>query len=268
MSTPTEATPKTDWTAYAPLDAGPLHQLRAASADLVEGLRRHRAWRYLAVEQVKNSYRRTVLGPWWLTAQMAVYVTGMAFVFSQLLGSKINTFLPYVALGFLGYAMLSGLVRSGANVFVGQAGVIKSTRQPLTSLVLRAVMIELIQFSHNAAIVLVFFAVGLITPSVWLLLAPLALGVILLNGVLIGMWLGPTVARFRDVAPGIDSIQVRSGRAGVRGGEGGPDPGPQVTVTEHAAGQELERLQRRADHACRRNAADERQGASNIVLNW
>ena len=55
---------------------------RAASADLVEGLRRHRAWRYLAVEQVKNSYRRTVLGPWWLTAQMAVYVTGMAFVFS------------------------------------------------------------------------------------------------------------------------------------------------------------------------------------------
>ncbi|HET9118068.1 MAG TPA: ABC transporter permease [Pseudonocardiaceae bacterium] len=206
MSTPAEARPKRDWTAYAPLDAGPLRQVRAASADLAEGVRRHRAWRYLAFEQVKNSYRRTVFGPWWLTAQMTVYVIGLAFIFSQLLGSKINTFLPYVAVGFLGYTLLLGIVRDGANVFVGQAGVIKSTRQPLSSLVLRSVMVELLQFGHNAVIVLPFFAFGLITPSVWLLLAPLSLAVILLNGVLIALWLGPTVARFRDVAPGIDSI--------------------------------------------------------------
>lgn len=201
-----DARAKPDWTAYAPLSASSAEQLRAASADLAEGLRRHQAWRYLAVEQVKNSYRRTVLGPWWLTAQMAVYVTGLAFVFSQLLGSKIDTFLPYVAVGFLGYAALCGLVRGGANVFVDRAGVIKSTRQPLASLVLRTVAVELIQFSHNAVIVVAFFVAGLITPSAWLLLAPLSLAVILLNGVMLGLWLGPTVARFRDVAPAIDSI--------------------------------------------------------------
>jgi ABC-type polysaccharide/polyol phosphate export permease len=74
-----------DWTAYAPLDAGPLERLRAAGADVAEGFARHRAWRYLASEHVKNSYRRTVLGPWWLTAQSALYVTGLAFLFGQLL---------------------------------------------------------------------------------------------------------------------------------------------------------------------------------------
>jgi ABC-2 type transport system permease protein len=195
-----------NWTAYAPLDAAAWTKLSAAAGDVQEGLRRHAGWRYLAAEHVKNSYRRTVLGPWWLTAQQAVYVAGLAFVFSQLFHQDLRTFLPYVAVGFLSYVLLLGLLRDGANVFVGAAGSIKSTRQPLTSLVLRNVMIQLIQFGHNAVITLVFFFIGYVEPRFWLLLAPVALLLILINGVLVGLWLGPVVARFRDVAPAIDSV--------------------------------------------------------------
>jgi lipopolysaccharide transport system permease protein len=195
-----------DWTAYASLDASPLVRFRAAAADVVEGFKRHRAWRYLAAEHVKNSYRRTVLGPWWLTAQSSLYVIGLAFVFGQLLNAPLRAFLPYVAVGFLTFVLLSGLTRSGATVFTLQAGVIKSTRQPLSSLVLRAVAIESIQFGHNMVIVVLFFATGLIPLSPWLALAPLGLLIILLNGFAAGLWLGPTVARFRDTGPLIDSI--------------------------------------------------------------
>lgn len=201
-----EPQPRTGTPPYTPLDASAGERLRAAGADLVEGVRRHEGWRYLAAEQVKNSYRRTVLGPWWLTAQQAVYVAGLAFVFGQLFHEDIKAFLPYVAVGFLVYVLLLGLLRSGANVFVGHAGVIKSTRQPLSSLVLRNVMVELIQFSHNAIISVLFFAVGFITPSFWLFLVPVGLLIILVNGVLVGLWLGPVVARFRDVLPAIDSV--------------------------------------------------------------
>jgi ABC-2 type transport system permease protein len=195
-----------DWTSYAPLDAGALTALRAAGADVREGLRRHHGWRYLAQEHVRNSYRRTVLGPWWLTAQQALYVSGLAFVFSQLFHQQLKTFLPYVSVGFLAYVLLLGLLHTGANVFVTHAGTIKSARQPLTSLVLRNAMIELIQFGHNAVITLVFFVVGFVHVSLWLALVPLVLIVILINGVLLGLWLGPTVARFRDVSPAIDSV--------------------------------------------------------------
>jgi ABC-type polysaccharide/polyol phosphate export permease len=197
---------RTDWTAYAPLNAGAWQQMRAAASDMREGLRRHAGWRYLAAEQVKNSYRRTILGPWWLTAQQAVYVAGLAFVFSQLFHQDLKTFLPYVAVGFLSYILLIGLLRDAATVFVGAAGIIKSTRQPLTSLVLRNVMIQLIQFGHNAVIALVFFLVGYVQVDWWLLLAPAALLIMLLNGVLVGLWLGSAVARFRDVGPAIDSV--------------------------------------------------------------
>src|SRR4029077_6200806 len=63
------------WTGYAPLDADVGAQFQAATSDLREGLRRWRSWTYLSVENVKNRYRRTVLGPWWLTIQMGGFVT-------------------------------------------------------------------------------------------------------------------------------------------------------------------------------------------------
>jgi lipopolysaccharide transport system permease protein len=202
-STLTHSNDRTD---YAALDAPNLVRIRAAAFDVLEGVRRHRAWRYLAAEQVKNSYRRTVLGPWWLTAQSALYVVGLATVFGQLLHAPLRSFLPYVAVGFLCFALLSGLTRAAASVFVSHAGVIKSTRQPLTNFVLRAVTIELIQFAHNFVIVLAFLCVGLISVTPWLALVPLALLVILVNGILAGLWLGPTVARYRDTGPLIDSV--------------------------------------------------------------
>lgn len=195
-----------DRTAYAPLDAAVSARLHAAYSDLAEGVARHRAWRYLAAEHVKNSYRRTVLGPWWLTAQQAVYVAGLAFVFSQLFHQNLRSFLPFVAVGFVAYVLLVGLVRTGANAFVGSAGIIKSTRQPLSSLVLRNVTVEVIQFAHNSVISLVFFAIGYVRPHVWLVLFPFALFVIVINGLFLGLWLGPVVARFRDVGPAIESI--------------------------------------------------------------
>lgn len=195
-----------EWAGYAPLDARWADRFRAACSDVAAGFARHKAWRYLAFEHVKNSYRRTVLGPWWLTAQTLLFVIGVGFVFSRINGQPIKAFLPYVSVGYLTFALLSGMTRSCANVFVGHSGSIKSTRQPLTSWVLRAVAIEVILFAHNVVIIAGLFAIGLIGVSPWLALAPLALLVILGNGLALGLWLGPLVARFRDLAPAIDSL--------------------------------------------------------------
>jgi lipopolysaccharide transport system permease protein len=195
-----------DWTGYAPLDAPFGTRLLAALADIGEGLRRWRAWTYLAVESVKNQYRRTVLGPWWLTLQTAAYVVGLAVIFGQILHTGLRGFLPYVAVGLICFNLLAGLTRAGANVFVGASSVMKSTRQPLTSFVMRDVTIEFIQFGHNMLIYIVFLASGLVAPNPKMFIA---LGVVLLiaiNGLFCGLWLGPMVARFRDVNPLVMSV--------------------------------------------------------------
>ena len=194
------------WHGYAPLDASLGAQTRAAAGDIAEGLRRWRSWTYLAVESVKNQYRRTVIGPWWLTLQTAAYVMGLSVLFGAIFRRPLDEFVPYVGGGFIVFQLLAGLTRQGADVFVNNASTITSTRQPLSILVFRAAMVELLQFAHTLVIVGVFVAVGLVPLSLKLLVVVPALLIILLNGLAVGLWLGPTVARFRDVGPFVSSI--------------------------------------------------------------
>lgn len=203
-SGPTKAT--FTWHGYAPLDASMSAQTRAAAGDVAEGIRRWRSWTYLAVESVKNQYRRTVIGPWWLTLQTAVYVVALGILFGSIFRQPLDQFLPYVGAGVIGFYLLAGLTRQGADVFVDNASTITSTRQPLSVLVFRAAMVELLQFGHNMVIVGALIAFGFVPLGPKLLLVVPAVLIILLNGLAVGLWLGPTVARFRDVGPLVASI--------------------------------------------------------------
>jgi ABC-type polysaccharide/polyol phosphate export permease len=194
------------WVGYAPLDADLATRSLAALGDISEGVRRWQSWTYLAASSVKNQYRRTVIGPWWITLQTAAYVLGLAILFGAIFHEALNEFVPYVAVGFIGFTLLSGLTRQGAEVFVNNSSVIKSTRQPLSVLVFRAVTIEFLQFAHNMVILIAFVVLGQVKLSALTLLIVPAVLVILVNGVAIGLWLGPTVARFRDVGPFVLSI--------------------------------------------------------------
>ncbi len=199
-------TPRSRWTGYAPLDAGPRAQFEAAVADMQEGLRRWRNWTYLSVENVKNRYRRTVLGPWWLTLQMGVFVAGISIIFGALLHTGTREFLPYVAVGYIVFILLVGLTNAAAGVFVNGSTTLKSVRQPLSNLVLRDVGVEFINFGHNMLLYLVFLVAGLVPLTPKILIALPVAGLIAVNGLFVGLWLGIAVARFRDVQPLINSI--------------------------------------------------------------
>jgi len=73
-------------------------------------------------------------------------------------------------------------------------------------LVFQTVCVELLQFGHNLIIVALFVVLGLVPVSPLLLLVVPAIVAFALNGIAIGLWLGPTVARFRDVGPFVASV--------------------------------------------------------------
>src|SRR5215831_18143937 len=100
---------RNSWTGYAPLDADARAQLQAAVSDIREGLRRRRSWSYLAVENVKNRYRRTVFGPWWLTLQMVILIFGISIVFGHFLHNSLRSFLPYVGLGYIAFFLFNDM---------------------------------------------------------------------------------------------------------------------------------------------------------------
>jgi ABC-type polysaccharide/polyol phosphate export permease len=194
------------WHGYAPLDAPLRRQAAAAAGDVAEALRRWRLWCYLATESVKNQYRRTTIGPWWLTLQTLAFVLGLAVLFGAIFHQRQHDFLPYVACGFIAFTLLSGTTRAAAQVFVDASASIVSNRQPLSALVLQAVAIEGLIFLHNLVIVAGLAVFGFLVINLQSLLVLPAIALIVVNGVGLGLWLGPTVARFRDVGPLVTSI--------------------------------------------------------------
>ena len=180
--------------------------LSVALADIAAGWGRRQLWWTLAYQDLIAQYRRSIIGPFWITLQMTAFTLGISVLYAALFKQDFITFLPYVALGFLLWGLISGMVVNSTSSYVTQGGYIRSTSLPLSIYAFRLVSSQAWLFLHNVvpvALLLVFLRV---TPSPWAILyVPLGLLLILVNGFFLSLWLGPLSARYRDLMPLISS---------------------------------------------------------------
>lgn len=170
-------------------------------ADVLEGLRRLPMVIYLALGDTRARYRRSMLGPLWLTLGAAVGAAGLGFMWSILLKADRSKLVPSITVGLLLWQFIIGSINESPTVFSKQAMMIRNLQLPHYFHVLYLIVRHFINFLHNSlviALVLIIFppeghvAIGLCL--VGLLIIMLNLGWIVL---LVGM-LG---ARMRDVEP-------------------------------------------------------------------
>ena len=186
--------------------AAPVSQLALAVFDLVEGVRMRRLWGRLAWQDIRGRYRRSTLGPFWITISMGIMVGVLGVLYGGLFRMDTSIYVPRLTLGFVIWALISGLISDGCTAFISARDIIKQTRVPLSVHVYRMVWRNLIIFFHNAVIFAVVAALLSIRPGWTGLLAVPGMALLCLNGVWVGLLLGAFAARFRDVTPIIESI--------------------------------------------------------------
>ena len=181
-------------------------QSTLAFRDIVDGARAYHLWGMLGWQDIRRRYRRSVLGPFWLTISMGVLVAALGTLYAMLFNVEVTRFMPFLALGFIVWTMIHGVISDACVAFVGAEGIIKQTDLPLSVHVYRAMWRSLISFAHNIVIFVVVAVVFDIWPSWAGLLALPGLVLLILNGVWIGLFLGLVSARFRDLPPIVDSV--------------------------------------------------------------
>src|SRR3954451_10633775 len=82
-------------------DDAPASPLHHAMSDLAAGWALWPLWVRLGWYDILQRYRRSLLGPFWLTASMAIMVISLGFIFAQLFNTPINDFLPFLCVGLL-----------------------------------------------------------------------------------------------------------------------------------------------------------------------
>ena len=176
-------------------------RLARALSDLREGIAAYPAWGLLGWQDIKQRYRRSVIGPFWFTISTGVFVAALGALYGGLLHQPLDTYIPYIGVGMVAWGMISSMANEACTVFTGSEQMIRQVRAPLTLHVCRMVWRNLLIFFHNALILVVlllYFWKGLH----WqLLTVPLSIAVYAATGVWSGLLLGIFCARFRDIAP-------------------------------------------------------------------
>jgi ABC-2 type transport system permease protein len=196
--------------------------------DLVGGARWWRLWGHLGWQDVRRRYRRSLVGPFWMTITMATTTLGLGILFGILLHNSLSTFLPYIGTGMIVWGFIAGCLLEGPDSFTGSGDVIKLVPAPFTTYVLRMVWRQLITFAHNMVIYVVLLVAffgplhqtnytmsgGPCTPQVicepglgWngLLAIP---GFLLLVAAMtaVAITLGVIASRYRDIKPLIAAV--------------------------------------------------------------
>lgn len=180
--------------------------LRTAFADLIQGAKQRELWFMLGIQDIKQRYRRSVLGPFWITIATGVMAAALGLLYSMLFQIPVAEFLPHVTVGLIMWNFISGAIKEGSTVFIDNEGLIKQLPAPLSVHVYRLVWRQTLFLGHNLIIWLLLI---IIFPRhlgwEFFLFIP-ALALLLVNGVWVAMFFGIVATRFRDVTPLLEAL--------------------------------------------------------------
>jgi ABC-type polysaccharide/polyol phosphate export permease len=175
--------------------------------DLVGGLHKWRLWGRLGWLDVKRRYRRTIIGPFWTSVSLLIFVMVMSAVGSGLLSRETKEYLPFLLAGMVVWFLLSSIIQESGTAFVAGAGLLRQMRFDYSTLVYALLWRNLIVFFHN---MIIYFIIFLIYAPQKLtivnLLAIPGIFIILLNGAWIVILAGMLASRFRDLQQMIQSL--------------------------------------------------------------
>lgn len=134
-------------------------------ADLAEGLGYWRLWTLLGWAEVRQRYRRSTLGPLWLTISMAIQMFVMGVLISFLFQSDFSRTLPYVCAGIIFWTFFLGVLNDGAVSFASSAGFMLQVKRPLSLYLFQAIWRNVIMLGHNFVIFVVIAAIYRVFPS-------------------------------------------------------------------------------------------------------
>ena len=107
---------------------------------------------YLAKTDIRQRYRRSTLGPWWITISTGVMIGCIGTIFGGIFKSPMDEFLPFLAIGLILWTFMSSVVSESTNVLVNAEAIIKQLPLPLFSHILRMVSRNIIILFHNILI--------------------------------------------------------------------------------------------------------------------
>jgi ABC-type polysaccharide/polyol phosphate export permease len=178
-------------------------------ADFTAGLKAWPLWTMLGWNDIRQRYRRSVLGPFWITISMALFTILLGVVYSRIFDLPIAQYLPYVAMGLIVWGFISSTSAEGCNTFIENGVLIKQIKLPYSMYVFRTVWRAFIVFLHTVVLIIPIELLFGSRVGVETLLFVPGILIVILNQTWLGIVLAVLSTRFRDIPPLVQTaIQI------------------------------------------------------------
>jgi ABC-2 type transport system permease protein/lipopolysaccharide transport system permease protein len=181
-------------------------QFSRAVADFAAAVELRPLWIRLGWNDILYRYRRSTLGPFWSTANMAIMVMALGLVYSQIFNMPMRQLLPYVCAGLIVWGFISSIMLDAGTLFSGSESYIKQIRLPYSLYAFRFVFSKSILLAHDFLIYIVVILYFDAWPGAAALCAIPGFLLLAINALLISLTIGMASARFRDIPRIIASL--------------------------------------------------------------
>ena len=173
----------------------------AVDQDLFAALREWRLWTTLGWNDIRQKYRRSIIGPFWITISMAIFILILGIVYSRIFHVGVSEYLPFLTVGYITWGFISQTTIESCTAFLEGERIIKQIRLPYAVYVLRVVCRNFIIFLHNAVVFVPVAIIFSVNPGLHGLMAIPGLALLCLNLSWVALSLSILNSRFRDLQP-------------------------------------------------------------------
>ena len=160
----------------------------------------------LGWQDIRLRYRRSKIGPFWITISTGVMISMIGIIFGQALGMKMDDYLPFLSSGLILWSFISSSISEGSSAFIESSGMIRQLAIPMSTYPARVLVRNTVILGHNVIILpLVLLVVG--RPISWELfyLIP-GFILVLLNVFWISIVSSVLCTRFRDMPSIVSNV--------------------------------------------------------------
>jgi lipopolysaccharide transport system permease protein len=177
-----------------------------AAAEIIDGFRAWRIWTILGWDDIRQRYRRSILGPFWITLSMGIFILLLGVIYSRLFHIDLSTYMPFLCVGYIVWGFLSAVTTDASGAFHEGGRIIKQIKLPYTTYVLRVVCRNFIVFLHTIVIFIPVAIYFRVEPDLNMFLALPGLLLVVINATWVATALAVLSTRYRDVQPIIGTV--------------------------------------------------------------
>lgn len=174
--------------------------------DFYSSLVNWRVWVYMAFADTRRRYRRTVIGPFWTSLNLAIFIFCMGFLLSNLWKQDVRDFLPYFCSGYITWSLISTIISEGCNTFISSEPLLKQLPMPFCTFAFFTVCKNYVVFLHHLLILGIIMLIFQVPVNLNTLLVIPGFLLVFITGSWITALLGMLCARFRDIEQVITSL--------------------------------------------------------------